>query len=82
MYYQLYSTLGPLKSIALTKNYVLKFPKKNKKNQANSSPGPLKPSSVRQDVPHPRHPLDVLHDPLHTSQVIKTTTAAAAEKKQ
>ena len=49
------------------------FPERenNKNMSSKKTPGPLQPSSICKDVPHPRNSLDVLYDPLYTSQVIE-----------
>ena len=49
------------------------FPERENYENLSSkkTPGPLQPSSICKDVPHPRNSLDVLYDSLYTSQVIE-----------
>ena len=49
------------------------FPERENYENLSSkkTPGPLQPSSICKDVPHPWNSLDVLYDPLYTSQVIE-----------
>ena len=56
-----------------TPNLMKYFPERENYENLSSkkTPGPLQPSSICKDVPHPRNSLDVLYDSLYTSQVIE-----------
>ena len=58
------------------------FPERenNKNMSSKKTPGPLQPSSICKDVPHPRNSLDVLYDPLYTSQVIEKMEAKSSSE--